>query len=151
MKSLRLPPRICALLSAVFCLSLLAVGCFIYLVFLSLDMPIVNLEGDKLTPARVKAGERVTVYRSFRVLREQEFTVNRYMVKGDCKPNCELIDLSTSRLTLQEGDYIAVRRDHVIPERASPGLWTLQFTWYWRDRIGREHSLPLVPLGVVVE
>jgi hypothetical protein len=134
--------------NALYILLLIFIG---WTIFYLPSPPVENRGGDSVTPETVKAGGTVTVLRSYRVHREADLTVSRVMVRGDCAKECEVLDLTNSNLVLEPGDYVNVRRDHVIPLRASPGEWTLRFTWHWMDALGRPRTLALVPLRIVVE
>jgi len=129
---------------------IVGVVCSALYLFFHEDTPIIDLDGDSVVPQQVLAGGAISVYRSFRFTRDESVTVTRLMVRGDCAKSCEFLDLAQSAHLLKAGDYWNVRREHVIPLQASPGKWSLQFTWQWRDAIGRHHKLALAPLEIEV-
>ena len=122
------------------------IGAFLYVP----SAPIEYLGGDAVIPAKVHAGGSIAVIRSFRVSKTDAYLVSRLMVKGDCSTACEILDLSTSELILKAGEYRNVKRDHIIPRRAGPGVWELAFTFHYHDILGRPRVLPLPPLSIEV-
>lgn len=121
------------------------------LLFMPEAPPIESLGGDTVEPATVRPGDRVSVTRSFRIVRSVPMSVNRTMVRGDCKRSCDIVDLANGSLTLEAGDHLNVVRPHVIPAFVSPGQWELRFTVVWEDRLGRQRKtvLPELPITVV--
>lgn len=112
--------------------------------------PIQFLGGDLVSPTKARAGEAVTVTRSFRILRDDPMTVTRTMISGDCAVSCEIVDLPGGNLALSAGEYLNMARDHVIPAVAQPGMWRLVFSVNWRDHLNRERRVALPALDVEV-
>lgn len=113
-------------------------------------VPFEDLGGDSISPQKVKAGETVAIIRNLRVIRDTPMRVTRSMIKGDCRRSCEIIDLPSSVLTLQPGEYLNLRRDHIIPLLASPGMWRMAFAIHWEDNLGRGHHESLKDLSFEV-
>ena len=113
--------------------------------------PIELMGGDTVTPQKVRAGERVSITRNFRVLRAEPLNVTREAIRGDCKKSCEVIDLTSSTMTLPPGEYRNVVREHTIPIHAEPGIWRLVFSVHWQGRFGRyvSESLPELTIEVI--
>ena len=120
------------------------------LLFYKPASPFVDLGGDEVAPAKVAPGGTVTVTRNFRIVRDEPMTVTRAMIFGDCKESCEILDLSTSKLSLTQGEYRKIAREHIIPMLAQPGPWRLVFVVHWQDHFGRELRQPLAELSVEV-
>lgn len=116
----------------------------------SFPPPVQSLGGDAIEPATVKAGGVFTVTRSLRVHNDTALRVTRAMVKGDCAKNCEIIDLPGGALTLAEGSYVNLRREHFIPTTASAGMWRMVFTIHWQDALWRNRYLTLMELPIEV-
>ena len=112
--------------------------------------PIVSMQGDSIEPPIVQVGGTIFIRRNMRVTRKEPVTVIRAVVQGDCSVNCEIIDLSSGNLLLAEGDYIGIKREHILPLSIGPGLWKAKFYINWQDRLGRSHSEPLQELSFTV-
>ena len=133
------------------CIMFALLSAIIYVAFFHQSSPPIEYFGtDSVTPQRVKAGEIISVTRSFRIKRSEDFTVTRALVRGDCTRSCEIVDMSTSQLTLEPNEYRNVERRHTIPRRVDPGVWELRFTFHWHDFLGRDRTLPLPPLFIEV-
>lgn len=113
--------------------------------------PVELLGGDRVTPASIRPGGVVTIARNMRIVRSHPLTVTRSMIHGDCKKRCEIIDLPTSLLTLDPGEYLNLERDHIIPALAGVGHWRLVFALRWQDRFGREthQKMPELTIEIV--
>lgn len=122
------------------------IGVFLY----PMPAPIDFIGGDSVGPVKVKPGGSITVSRNMSVTNAVPMQVTRTMVKGDCKKNCEILDLVHGRLLLDEGEYRNLEREHVIPLLASPGIWRLKFSVAWSDAFGRQHSKDLPELQIEV-
>lgn len=117
--------------------------------FYPLAAPIDFIGGDSVEPKTVKAGEVVTITRNLRFEQKMPMQVTRTMVKGDCKINCDLLDLTHGRILFDVGEY-NLRREHIIPLQASPGLWKLKFSIAWSDAFGRQQTKDLPELSIEV-
>ncbi len=106
---------------------------------------------DTVTPSHVKAGEAITISRNFRATRRELWTVSRTLVQGDCRKSCELIDLPSGSLMVEEGTYVDVRRTHVIPMRVTPGVWVLRFTVQWDTAFWGTQKSTLPPLTITID
>ena len=104
--------------------------------------PFVHLGGDYAKPLKLKAGERISVYRNFHVTKTIPVVIARRMTKGDCSKTCTFIDLPSSEFTVGEGVYMEVKRDHIIPRYAEPGVWKLEFFTNWENIIGKHFTAP---------
>lgn len=112
--------------------------------------PFTDLGGDTVEPAKVPVRGTVVITRNYEITRDTPLRVTRRMIKGDCKASCELIDLPESWLVLAPGVYRNVKREHIIPSTASPGLWTLSFTLHWKGLLGNERHLNLKEMKIEV-
>ena len=115
-----------------------------------IEPPIVYLPGDKVTPAIVKPGGVITIHRNIQVHREQQVTVIRTMVQGDCSQHCETVDLPSSSATLQVTPLRAQTREVILPKAIDAGEWRIVYAYEWKDRIGRVHSEPIPVLTFTV-
>lgn len=122
------------------------IGAFLY----PRPAPIASMGGDSVSPAKVRTGSAVIVSRNLAITQAIPMHVNRTMVKGDCRKNCEIIDLTHGRLLLDEGEYRNLEREHIIPPQASPGVWRLKFSVGWSDAFGRQKSIELPELSFEV-
>lgn len=111
--------------------------------------PIELLGGDKVHPAKVKAGESFAVTRNYRIVRTEPITITREMTKGDCRAACEKISLPLSVITFKPGEYKGTR-EFIVPPYADPGIWTLSFSHSWNGRLGRVVSVALPELQIEV-
>ena len=138
------------LLSRMFLFSwLFWIASFLWVLF-PMSSPIVSMQGDSVAPLIVPVGGTILIKRNMRVTREEPVTVIRTVVQGECAVNCEIIDLSSGNLLLAEGDYIDMKREHILPLSLRPGLWKAKFYINWQDRLGRSHSEPLQELSFTV-
>lgn len=113
--------------------------------------PLVPFGGDDyVSSPTVKAGDRITVFRSFVVERKALVHINRVMVKAGCPKNCEVVDLAHGSLILDPGTYRKLPRDHVIPSHTKPGRWALVFTVSYTNLVGRSLSATLPRLEIEV-
>lgn len=112
--------------------------------------PLVAYGLDRVEPKVVRAGDQISVYRTFRVTSTDVIAVSRSMVKGDCKIQCEIVDLYSGFLTLQPGEYVELKREHIIPKHLDPGRWNLVFSIRWHNALGGTQSLVLPPLAIDV-
>lgn len=111
--------------------------------------PYAPLGGDTVEPRSAPAGSVVSVNRVFRATRDDTVYIARAMTRGHCPKNCEIVDLPGGWFDLSRSDY-TMRRDHVIPPYATPGVWTLAFTVHWEDIFGRRRQYALPPLEIEV-
>lgn len=112
--------------------------------------PIVHWNIDSVSPTSVMPGGTITITRNFVVIRKQKVHVTRTMVKGDCTKQCEFLDISNGTVLLDIGDYPNTSREHVIPQRATPGMWTINVSMSWVDSFGRQHSMSMQPLEIEI-
>lgn len=112
--------------------------------------PIELLGGDSVTPKVVRVRDVITVTRNFRATRNTSVYVTRTLVRGDCRKSCEIVDLPSGELALEEGDYRNARREHYIPGLLQDGTWRLVFSIKWEDWLGRAHVLKLPELEIEV-
>lgn len=113
-------------------------------------VPIELLCNDSVTPAVVRAGETVTVTRSFRAKRDVHVEVTRVLIRGNCKDNCQIVDLYSGGLTLKAGDYRNMAREHTIPKHVGPGTWDLAFSMSYQGLFGVVSSVTLPVLSIEV-
>ena len=115
--------------------------------FFPMSSPIVGLGGDSVTPNEIPVGGTIHILRNLRANREENVTVTRTLVRGDCRFNCEIVDLPGGNLSLKPGIYPNLLRDHVLPSTVEAGNWRVLFSMQWYDRIGRVHTEKLQELG----
>lgn len=112
--------------------------------------PYISIGEDTITPKVVRVYGTITVSRNYEITRFEPMFILRTMVRGDCRANCEIVDLQSGHLSLPPGVYRNVVRDQVIPSGAQPGHWVLRYSVQWQDRFGRTLTAPLPPLAVEV-
>ena len=112
------------------------VGALLWMLF-PMGSPIISAQGDSVEPLVVHVGGTILIKRNLRVTREEPVTVIRTVVQGECAVNCEIIDLSSGNLLLAKGNYIDMKREHILPLSIGPGLWKAKFYINWQDRLGR--------------
>ena len=115
------------------------------------DSPIESMDGDYITPSRVKAGESVVIGRNFRATRDALWTITRVLVRGDCSKSCDRIDLPSSSTTVSEGTYLDNRRPHVIPLYTPPGEWRFEVTIQWDTPFWGIQKLSMPSLTITVD
>jgi hypothetical protein len=108
-----------------------------------IDPPLQYLPGDSVTPDPVKEGGVITVHRKIHVTRKEPVVVVRNLIKGNCSPECEIVDLPSSSITVIPDAPRIQTRDFVLPSTVEAGTWRLAFRYNWTDRIGRVHSEPI--------
>lgn len=115
--------------------------------------PVTSLEGfvDTVEPVKVHVGGIISVSRNLRSTTGEQVTVFRTIVRGDCKVSCEIVELTSSMISLAPGDYHDAKKDHVLPITADPGVWKIVFTILWKDALGRtlRYELPQLDLEIV--
>ena len=111
--------------------------------------PYVPTGGDSVDPVVSRADGVVYVTRHYDVTRPATMRITRRLISGTCPVNCDVIDLSSSELSLEPGSY-ARRRAHIIPHHIPPGRYVLKFDVIWQDRLGRDISAPMPPLEIEI-
>lgn len=112
--------------------------------------PVTYLSGDSVEPSSMHAGDEVTVTRSFRVDRPGNGVIVRSLVRGDCKLQCDNVDLPTTTRYFGPPGIYTNRRKLTIPRAVEPGDWRLVVTVEWEDRFGRRRVTVLQDLPIKV-
>ena len=119
-------------------------------IYTAIATPPIEFTGnDLIEPKVVIPGSDFRVAREFNVKRSAHVMITRYLVKGDCSKNCEVVDISQGYSYLTKGHYFRWR-EHRIPEHTDPGEWTLNVTMKWQDLLGFTHTQNLRPLQIKV-
>lgn len=114
------------------------------------DAPIEYVSGGSVVPQVVNVGGTITVTRHFKVNREEQVTIVRTLVRGNCSVQCEVVDLASSTFTLPVQEMRTQSRDMALPKTVEAGDWHVVFLQQWRDRVGRVHSSPIPVLRFTV-
>ena len=115
-----------------------------------ISAPLVFAEGDAIWPKIVKVGGQISVTRTCSVVRSDQVTIIRALIKGDCSKTCETVDLPSSTVHLPKGHHRTQTRDFMLPPTVDPGEWRVVFVIQWTDRVGRTHRMPLTELKFTV-
>lgn len=114
------------------------------------DPPYVAVGQDSVIPVKVRAGDSVEIFRTFRIMRKQSIYIVRTMAHGDCTQTCEVMDLPSGYINLKPGEYVAIGRRQTVPLNTAPGFWVISFTAQWEDKLGRTFSVKLPELTIEV-
>ncbi len=140
-------PLACAL--AVLVAFMWITGVLVWLVYTPTP-PIVPFGQDSVTPTRVRPSDVIHVWRTRHITRDVVVKITRRMVKGDCSVKCTTLTLDAEDALLRKGTQINNSLEHIIPRRAVPGIWRLEFAATWQDAFGRTHSTTYPTLTIEV-
>jgi hypothetical protein len=127
-------------------LLLLAVSFGLWAALLLTPVPIRYVGSDSISPGKLRAGQEFEVTRNFDVSRDIHVRIVRVIITGDCKKQCDVLDISSGWSYLKKGEYRNRARYHVIPNRTSPGKYLFHTSIQWSDRIGYWHDMEAPPL-----
>lgn len=111
-----------------------------------LEAPIKWMDGDKVAPLELKPGQMLYVTRQFEAIRAEPVVMLRTLIRGDCRKNCDIVDLPSSTINLQIGEHRNQTREFVLPAGMDAGEWRVVFTAQWKDRLGQVQTVKLKEL-----
>ncbi len=118
--------------------------------FFSASPPLVWHE-SYVEPKTVRAGDTINVMREFTGLRTEAVTIKRKMVTGDCASvaGCLSYEMETGSSLIEKG-RVRVVKPHVIPRRAQPGHYRLEYELHWNTLMGSHFVRhPVLEIDVV--
>jgi hypothetical protein len=131
-------------------LSLLAISFGLWAALLLTPVPIHYLSGDSISPNKLRAGQEFEVTRNFDVSRDVHVRIVRVIITGDCRKQCDVLDISSGWSYLKKGEYRNRSRYHVVPNRTLPGKYLFHTSIQWSDRIGYWHNMEAPPLALEI-
>ncbi len=106
--------------------------------------------GGHIEPSQVRAGEMISITRTFRIDRSGPMKITRAAVMGDCKLNCRIYEFpDASVVNHTVGSYMQTRQLR-IPKEMVSGVYRLTFQAHWSSWWGRDYVTRAPELTVEV-
>jgi len=116
-----------------------------YLYIVSTTPPIEYDSEQYFDPAVVTPGETTLIVRKFTIRRPVTLWIIRNFERRDSDGSLEVMEGVDVKASYQTGQYLQ-RRLFEVPDRLTPGDWTLHNTVIWEDWPGFVHSMPAAPI-----